>query len=596
MALSATSTAHPQRLSLRRLWHLLCAPTPGRTGYAVRMAAGCTTTVLAGEIWQVPDLAVPALVTMALWQKDRVTNAVAGLAVNVLIVILLAFVWLLVRLTLDNPLGLVVTIAGLSFGFFFLGSASKLRPVAYMLGLIVVYALVAIDQVPVGEIITRALLYTDLFLAVPGAVMIVLGLLICPSPRTVALQGIAARLRMSAALLRGSADDALREQATDLLRAGTGELHKNIGMAKLEFMWPAAELAALGHAADASAALLALARAAAAHHAPDTLLTALDRTAAACEQGYCPVPEPRPAVAQDGSSFAVMADMLHGLPTPAPTAAPAPPEKKSGFFAPDAFTNPDHTRFAVKGTAAVMASYVLFRLLDWQEIHTCIITCFIVALPTMGEMISKLTLRIAGALTGGTIGILAIIFVMPHLHDITGFLVLVFCVSLLGAWVKTGDSRIAYAGFQIGIAFYLTDLKDYGPTTDMQTARDRIIGIMIGNFLTYAVFTSFWPQSASRNISSRMKAVAQTLGQQAEAPDTATAESRSAAVQTALSAGERQVEFALAEPDHMQADMQHLMDTRAALREADAASADLLAPSTRARGLARLARIRTFAA
>lgn len=44
-------------------------------------------------------------------------------------------------------------------------------------------------------------------------------------------------------------------------------------------------------------------------------------------------------------------------------------------------------------------------------------------------MVSKLTLRISGALVGGALGIAAIVFVMPHLNDITGFLVLVFVVS-----------------------------------------------------------------------------------------------------------------------------------------------------------------------
>ena len=226
-------TGMPHGLSLSRLWALVCNPAPGRLGYALRMAAGCTTTVLVGEIWQVPDLAVPALVTMALWQKDRVTNVLAAVGLNIFVVFLLAFVFGLVRLTLDHPMGLVIIIALLSFGFFFLGSASRLRPVAYVLGLTVVYALIAIDQVPVGEIVTRAVLYTDLFLAVPGAVMIVLGLLICPSPKTVLTDGIAARLNLSISLLRNP-DDRLIDHATGLLRAGSAEMMGNVKMAGLE--------------------------------------------------------------------------------------------------------------------------------------------------------------------------------------------------------------------------------------------------------------------------------------------------------------------------------------------------------------------------
>ena len=165
-ALSSSSMRGPG-LGLARIWRLVCDPVPGRLGYALRMAAACTTTVLIGEIWQVPELAVPALVTMALWQKDRVTNALAGVAVNVLILILLLIIYALIRLTLDHPMGLVIVIALLSFSFFFLGSASKLKPVAYMLGLITVYGLIAIDQVPVGEVVTRALLLSLIHISEP---------------------------------------------------------------------------------------------------------------------------------------------------------------------------------------------------------------------------------------------------------------------------------------------------------------------------------------------------------------------------------------------------------------------------------------------
>ncbi|GCE82021.1 FUSC family protein [Komagataeibacter diospyri] len=538
----------PRGLSLSRLWALVCNPAPGRLGYALRMAAGCTTTVLVGEIWQVPDLAVPALVTMALWQKDRVTNVLAAVGINIFVVFLLAFVFGLVRLTLDHPMGLVIIITLLSFGFFFMGSASKLRPVAYVLGLTVVYALIAIDQVPVGEIVTRAVLYADLFLAVPGVVMVVLGLLICPSPKTVLTDGIAARLNLSISLLRNP-DDRLIDHATGLLRAGPAEMMGNVKMAGLEKIWSPHDLACLQQAANASVAVLVLAidAARAQATAPPELVATLGDMAAMFEEGDYPVDIPLPAPVEDSATLHDLAALLPTFTTP----AGAQPEKTggpAGFFAPDAFTSPTHVRFAVKGTAAVMCSYLLFKMLDWPGIHTCIITCFIVALPTTGEMISKLTLRITGALIGGAIGILGIIFVMPHLDGVTGFLVLVFVVSLLGAWIKTGDARIAYAGFQIGLAFYLTDLKGYGPTSDMATARDRIVGIMIGNFITYAVFTSFWPASARDAIPGKLAALFGLLHRQADAPVLQHREALFARVQGAMAAAELAVEYTRAEP------------------------------------------------
>ncbi|WP_019087748.1 FUSC family protein [Acetobacter ascendens] len=538
------------KLSLSRIWTLVCNPAPGRLGYALRMAAGCTATVLVGEIWQVPDLAVPALVTMALWQKDRVTNALAAIGINIIILFLLAFVYGLIRLTLDHSLWLIIVIALLSFGFFFLGSASKLKPVAYMLGLIIVYALIAIDQVPVGEIVTRAILYADLFLAVPGAVMVLLGLLICPSPKTLLTEGITERLKLSVSLLQNP-DTTLLDRASCLLHTGASEMMRNVKMAKLEKIWSQQDLACLQQAANASVAVLALSLNAARSGATASaeLLSTLNEMAVIFARGDYPTNIAPLTNLEKCAALHNLALLLPTFTTPI-TVEAEKSEKNSGFFSPDAFSNPDHIRFAVKGTAAVMSSYLLFKILDWPGIHTCIITCFIVALPTTGEMISKLNLRITGALIGGAIGILSIIWVMPHLDGITGFLILIFSVSLLAAWVKTGDQRIAYAGFQIGLAFYLTDLNGYGPTSDMTTARDRIVGIMIGNFITYAIFTSFWPASARDLVPAKLTALFHLLRKQATAPTLQQRETLFAQTQSALDAAKLALEYTQTEPAH----------------------------------------------
>ena len=65
---------------------------------------------------------------------------------------------------------------------------------------------------------------------------------------------------------------------------------------------------------------------------------------------------------------------------------------------PDAFSNPDHVYHALKTTGAAMFCYILYSLLNWPTIHTCLITCYIVALGTAAETVEKLSLRILGCL------------------------------------------------------------------------------------------------------------------------------------------------------------------------------------------------------
>ncbi len=569
---------------LARIWWLIRAPLPGRGGHSLRMAAACSMVVLIGEIWQIPDVAVPALCTMAIWQKDRTTNLLAGVAVNILIILILTLLFLLIHLTLDHPVGLVVAITLLSFGFFFLGSASKLKPVSYLLGLIVVFALIVADQAPIGEIATRALLYADLFILVPGAVMMICGPLICPAPATLLIRQIAARLRLCATLLEQPNPDQL-DYALATLREGASGMLKLLKMAKLEKVLQKDPLAHLEQATYSSVAAVALAHAAFRNGETQGRAGDFSKTLRAMAEifshnGY-PQDIPLLSTPANTPALAQLATVLHSFTTPVepPPALTQTPPKKSGFFAPDAFSNPEHIRFAVKGTAAVLISYFIFTILDWPGIHTCIITCFIVALPTVGEMTTKLRLRISGALVGGSIGIASIIFIMPHLHNIAAFLVLIFVVSLFASWVKNGDDRIAYAGFQIGLAFFLSDLKGFGPTSDMTTARDRIIGILLGNFITYAVFTTFWPSSAYDLIAGRCRSLLQALKQQTLLTSPNQQTQQAATIQEDLSITERALEMAEAEPAHMRTRMPLLPTYAALTKQAAILAEDGLLPS-----------------
>ena len=64
-------------------------------------------------------------------------------------------------------------------------------------------------------------------------------------------------------------------------------------------------------------------------------------------------------------------------------------------------------------------------------------------------------------------------------------MIIVFLVALASAWIAAGDERIAYAGFQIAFAFFLCVIQGAGPSFDMVTARDRVIGILLGNVVIY---------------------------------------------------------------------------------------------------------------
>ncbi len=105
------------------------------------------------------------------------------------------------------------------------------------------------------------------------------------------------------------------------------------------------------------------------------------------------------------------------------------------LFAPDAFSNPGHARFAFKTTLAVMFCNLFYIGLDWPGIHTCVITCFYVALGSVAETLHKLTLRIVGCLIGAVLAYGAMVFVFPTQNTIGDLALVIGAVTFVSAWI-----------------------------------------------------------------------------------------------------------------------------------------------------------------
>jgi multidrug resistance protein MdtO len=501
----------------------LLAPSPERWEFALRLALICALTALVVEFYQTPDPALTVYVVFFLNKPDRATSVLLNIVFLVLISIIISLTILVTMFVLDDPVWRVASMAAISFATLFLTSASKLRPVGPIIALIVGYALDLLGTYHSGEIATRIMLYVWLFVGIPAGVSIAINLLIAPPPRWLVQRALARRLHLSALMLRNPDDEAC-DKFTDCLRKGAGEIPAWLKVAAMERTSPSADIAALRHAAGASTAIMLLVELI--MRDPEPLLPAslranaadvLDAMAAVLRAGGYPVEVTFEADDADLAplAVAVLADLREAIigfaeppmeSTPRPAKAPA-----GGFFLPDAFTNPAHVQYALKTTAAAMFCYGLYTLLDWPGIHTSFITCYIVALTTAAEAIEKLTLRILGCLLGSAAGIAAIVFITPSLTSTGSLMVVVFAGAFVSAWVAAGSPRIAYAGFQIAFAFFLCMLQGPTPEFDMTIARDRVIGVLIGNVVSYFVLTRVWPVSVALHIDPAIRALLQRL-------------------------------------------------------------------------------------
>ena len=171
------------------------------------------------------------------------------------------------------------------------------------------------------------------------------------------------------------------------------------------------------------------------------------------------------------------------------------------LLASDAFVNPEHIRFALKGCLAASSCYLIYNLIAWPRISTAVTTCLLTALSTIGSSRQKQLLRIIGALVGGLVlGIGSQMFILPRLDSIAGFTVLFIVVTGFSAWILTSSARLSYCGLQIALAFYLVNLNEFKIQISLAVARDRVMGIFLGLFLMWLVFGQLWGVPAAREM------------------------------------------------------------------------------------------------
>jgi uncharacterized membrane protein YccC len=180
-----------------------------------------------------------------------------------------------------------------------------------------------------------------------------------------------------------------------------------------------------------------------------------------------------------------------------------PERPRRGLFYLDAFTNPIYVQFALKVTLAAMSCYVLYMAVDWPGIHTAFITCCFIALESSAATIHKGMLRLAGCLIGGSMGFLSILLLIPQMESIVSLALLAAFGTAIGGWVAAGSQRIAYAGLQIGLAFYMCIFQGFKPDPDFTAIRDRLVGIVLGLIVSSAIFLFLWPEQEETKVKAK---------------------------------------------------------------------------------------------
>ncbi len=467
----------------------------------MRITVCCTLIVVIWMVFQIPVPAFAAYIVFLLNRGEASGTLMVAAAGAIAATLAVAFSLLLYTLDAGEPALRIPLMALSTFIGMYLTRAISVGQIAFLAGFVLVITQTLIDDVTNMEALTRFVLWLWVVIVAPAVVTALVDLVAAQRPRDLVRTSMAALFDAATSRLRDATSPvvalqtaapefaALRERITVLDRRLAARTQTDV------------ELIACIDELMRIATLLS-------PDVPDAVRAALVsrcdacRTAAVSDTPF-PDAEPIPRAlvddldAQSHPVVVAIENLLdrvgrvlrqsvrHAKPLPA-----------ASFFVTDAFTNPEHVRFALKATLATMATYIIYRGLDWPGIRTCVVTCFFVALGTTGETMHKLTLRITGALAGGLLGALCIVYVLPHMTDIGDLCLLIAMATAMCAWVATSSELLAYAGVQMALAFYIGVLQGYGPGTELAELRDRVAGILLGNVAMSIVFSTVWPVSA----------------------------------------------------------------------------------------------------
>ena len=172
------------------------------------------------------------------------------------------------------------------------------------------------------------------------------------------------------------------------------------------------------------------------------------------------------------------------------------------LFVPDAFQNPEYHRLAFAGCLAATVCYVLYNTLNWPGIgQTCVLTCIVTALSTIGASLQAQFLRFAGFVAGGLVmGISAQILILPAIDSIFGFALFFAAGTAIAAWFATSSPRLSYFGVQMALSFYFVNLQDFYFQTDLTIARDKVMGVLLGILAMGFIFDRFGTKSDAEQL------------------------------------------------------------------------------------------------
>ena len=546
MALSSDTRPPGLAGTLGAFLRVELAPYPGRFDAMIRFGVCITLVILLSFFLQLPFLELGIIIIFFTVMENTVlTYLSSGLVIcGALLVGVLNN--LLLGLTIDYPfMRILLSSLLVFFGMYFFRVGPLIGNIGYMWALCAIFLQSNMAALPVGELMLRLNLWSTVVSLYPAMLACIVCTLVRPDFPSRSLPKEALRqLRAVIQLLEDKINgEASRPLSPDIVERDSSRLHRLLEFASLEKkdirLHKTRHLTRLNTIDRLYIAAAHLSRLPSEAADSQTLETLQGVRAACLEFGAAleqdapfrlrndialPAGEDTPLAAE----LREMRDALRALSAIADVEYPPAEGKKMPLLLPDATTNPAYVRFALKTVLATLICLGIYKSTQWEGIHTCMLTCIIMAQPSLGATAQKGLLRVSGCLVGSLVALLVSIFIIPYLDDITWYILLCLAVLMPAAWVAVGSARSNYAGVQIAFAFTLALMSASGPSVDLVEIRDRLIGIMVGVAVSTVIHTLIWPEKEESSLRRSMADLLRAAAAMIEAEPGESAEARQA--------------------------------------------------------------------
>ena len=172
--------------------------------------------------------------------------------------------------------------------------------------------------------------------------------------------------------------------------------------------------------------------------------------------------------------------------------------------------DPAVVRYCLKVGLCTVVGYLIGLIIERPDLFIILVTVITTATPSYGATLQKMYLRIAGAIIGGVVSLLAIIIVSPNFETLPAYMLAAFAVFYPFAYASLGNARMSFAGKQMGIIFSLV-FVGLSPAVNIYEPLWRIWGVLLGDFVVAIVFFTLWPEYAGDSLLPRLKRVLANL-------------------------------------------------------------------------------------